>query len=69
MTARDKILYRLAQATGPLPVHEIKAEGVSDTSCSARLREMARDGVVVSVPVAGKRYTAWLLTADARVQP
>ena len=61
MTAKDKILNRLALADEPLAVHQIKVAMVSDTSCSARLREMAREGIVKSVRVPGKRFTAWTL--------
>lgn len=58
-TAKEKILDFLAMADGPVPIHELRIEGVSQTSASARLREMAREGLVESVPVEGKRYTAW----------
>lgn len=61
MTARDLIVARLAQAPAPLALHELDIVGVSQTSASARLRELAREGIVQSVPVPGKRYTAWRL--------
>lgn len=60
-TAREKILDRLALAENPLALHELDINGVSQAAASARLREMAREGLVVSIPVAGKRYTAWIL--------
>lgn len=61
MTARDLIVKRLAQATEPLPLHALNIPMVSQTAASARLRELAREGVVQSVPVSGKRFTAWKL--------
>ncbi len=62
MTARAKILAALHEAPWPLPIHRIPVEGVSQTSMSARLRELAREGIVVSYPVPGSRCTAWALT-------
>ena len=59
MTARDLILARLRESTEALPLHALNVHGVSQTAASARLREMAREGIVQSVPVAGKRFTAW----------
>lgn len=64
MSAKDKILERLSKASDPLPVHEFNLPGVSQTSISARLRELSRDGRVESVPVPGKRFTAWKLVDD-----
>lgn len=64
-TAREKILDRLALADNPLALHDLNIQGVSQAAASARLREMAREGLVVSVPVAGKRYTAWILKPDS----
>ena len=61
MTARQKIIARLYEAKEPLPLHSLNIEGVSQTAASARLRELARDQIVKSVPVEGKRYTAWVL--------
>lgn len=65
MTARQKILQRLALADLPVPIHDLNLTGVSQTSASARLRELAKDGLVVSVPVKGKRFTAWMLTPQS----
>lgn len=67
-TARQKILRRLALADLPLAVHEIKADVVSDTSCSARLRELAREGLVVKYPVKSKKYDAWALAPESDYQ-
>lgn len=63
MIAKDLILKRLAEAAEPLPIHALDIPGVSQTSASARLREMARENLVVSLPVPGKRFTAWTLAA------
>ena len=67
MTARDIILNRLAHASGPVALHELDLKSVSQTSASARLREMARDGVVKSVRVPGKRFTDWILTPQSDI--
>jgi DNA-binding HxlR family transcriptional regulator len=68
MTARAKILQRLALAGEPLPLHKLNLEGVSQTAASARLRELHKDGLVISVPVQGKRFTAWMLTPESDYQ-
>lgn len=62
MIARHKIVSRLYSASAPLALHELNIAGVSQAAASARLRELKRDGIVQSVPVEGKRYTAWRLT-------
>lgn len=62
MTARQKLIAALYRAPRPLALHEIPVEGVSQTSMSARLRELAREGIVQSVPVPGARFTAWALS-------
>jgi len=62
MTARDLIVKRLFEAGEPLALHSLHIEGVSETAASARLREMKREGLVVSIPVPGKKFTAWTLT-------
>ncbi len=67
MTAKQKIMERLALADGPIPIHEIKAYGVSDTSCSARLRELHRAGSVIKHKVIGKRFDYWSLTPDSDI--
>ena len=63
-TARTKILQRLALATEPLAVHQIKAEGVSDTACSARLREIHREGLVIKHKKIGVRFDYWSLVPE-----
>lgn len=62
--ARHKIIARLYEAPGPLALHELGIPDVSQTSASARLRELAREGIVQSVKVPGKHYTAWTLTPN-----
>jgi hypothetical protein len=59
MTAKTAILEVLSKAPEPLAVHQFPYIGFSQTGISARLRELARDGKVESVPVPNKRYTAW----------
>lgn len=61
MTARQKLIAALHMSPRPLALHEIRVDGVSQTSASARLRELAREGIVESFPVPGKRFTAWAL--------
>lgn len=61
MTARQMIVKRLYEAARPLALHELDLIGVNQAAASARLRELRRDGLVSSVPVPGKRFTAWVL--------
>ena len=61
MTAKELILARLSHTEIPLAIHELQIGGVSQTAASARLREMKRDGLVVSVPIPGRKFTAWSL--------
>ncbi len=61
MTAKELILHRLSHANKPLALHELNLNTVSQAAASARLREMARDNLVASHKVPGKRYTAWTL--------
>lgn len=57
--AKELIYRRLRRSEHPLAVHELDITGVSQCSASARLREMARDGIVLSVPAPGKAYKLW----------
>lgn len=61
MTVKEALIQELSHSDRPLAIHEIGLMGVSQTSMSARLREMARAGIVVSVPVPGRKYTAWAI--------
>ncbi len=61
MTAKELILERLAHTEIPLALHQFQLPAVSQTSISARLRELAREGLVESVPIKGRKYTAWKL--------
>lgn len=63
MTTKALILAFLGESSRPLPIHDFPIPGVSQTSISARLRELAREGKVESVPVPGRKYTAWKLSA------
>jgi len=69
VTARQLLAKRLHEAARPLAIHELSIPTVSQTAASARLREMKRDGIVISVPVPGKKYTAWALTPADLVLP
>lgn len=68
-TAAQKIVARLAEVGRPLMLHELYINGVSQTSASARLREMARNGVVRSIKVPGTHMTAWELTPKELILP
>lgn len=59
MTAKKAILSVLQESDRPLAIFEFGLMGVAQTSISARLRELKREGAVYSVPVKGKKYTAW----------
>lgn len=61
MTAKDEIIRCLALATKPLAIHEFDIVGHSQTSISARLREMQRCGAVVSRIRPGKSFKEWAL--------
>ena len=61
LTAKEKIIARLSSSPWPVPLHNLDLPDVSECSASARLREMQREGLVVSLPVPGKKYTAWIL--------
>ena len=69
MTAKEAIVSTLSDSDRPLAVFEFGLMGVAQTSISARLRELARDGIVQSVRVPGKRYTAWTLAPKDLVLP
>lgn len=64
--AADAILARLREAGRPLPVHELNIMGVSENGAATRLAEMARQGLVIGVPVPGKRFKSWTV-ADGRL--
>lgn len=64
-TAKEMILQRLALADDTLAIHEFDIPSVSQTSISARLREMRRAGLVESIPVEGKFFTKWRLTTQS----
>lgn len=64
MTARQALVKALLEAPRPLALHELPLVGISQTSASARLRELKRDMIVESVPVPGHRYTAWKLRGE-----
>ena len=67
MTARQKILQRLALADLPLPIHALDIEGVSQTSASARLREIHREGLVIKTKAPGKRFDLWALRPESDI--
>lgn len=66
MKAADAILARLREFNRPVPVHDLRIEGVSDNAAATRLSELARAGLVVGVPTPGKRFKSWTV-ADGRL--
>ena len=69
MTAKARILARLSESAWPLALHQFLIPGVSQTSISARCRELARAGIIYSVPVPGSHMTAWALVPKDLVLP
>lgn len=69
MTQRQAIIKALYGAPRPLAIHEIPVEGVSQTSISARLREIHRDGIVQKMRAPGKKFDLWRLTPADLVLP
>lgn len=61
LTAKQRILARLAQARTPLAVHEIRLDGVSDNAAATRLSELQRAGRVIGVYRPGKPFKEWAL--------
>ena len=61
MTARQALVKALYESPRPLALHEIPVVGINQAAASARLRELRRDGLVISVKVPGKKFTAWML--------
>lgn len=61
--ARVLILKRLGEATGPLAIHQFDIPDVSQNSIGTRLPELAKEGLVESVKVAGRPFKAWRLAA------
>lgn len=63
-TAKTLIIEYLKQFK-VAPVHEIEIFGHSQTAISARLREMAREGIVTGERLSGKPYKVWRLSEKA----
>lgn len=53
------LIEEYLKENGPTPVHGINIFGHSQTAISARLREMAREGIVVGSRLDGKPYKTW----------
>ena len=58
-TASERIILRLVSHNGWLAIHEFGLRGISDCAASARLRELARGGKVVSRFREHSRYKEW----------
>lgn len=61
LTARQAIVSVLYESDRPLAVFEFGLMGVAQTAISARLRELARDGIVVGVKPKDKPYKVWAM--------
>lgn len=59
MTTRQAIIKCLYESHLPLAVHEFGFIGANHAAISARLREMARDGIVEGFRAEGKAYKVW----------
>lgn len=59
--AADAILARLREFNRPVPVHDLRLEGISENAAATRLSELARAGLVVGVPTPGRRYKSWAI--------
>ena len=64
--ARQRIIARLYEAGRPVALHELDIDGVSQTSASVRLREMAREKIVIKVRAEGKHYDLWMLPPNKK---
>ena len=60
-TASERIVDALIIHGSWLAVHEIGLIGISDCAASARLRELARTGAVVSRYREGTRFKEWAI--------
>ncbi len=61
MTTRQAVVKVLYESPRPLAVHEFGLMGVSQTAISARLRELARDGIVIGAKHPERAYKVWSL--------
>ena len=67
MTARQSIIKFLYESSRPVAVHEIVIPRVSQTAVSARLREIARDGLVEGLRVEGKAFKVWRMVPNGAI--
>ena len=67
MTTSQAVVRVLSETDSPLAVHEFGLMGVSQTAISARLRELARDGVVVGVKHPTRAYKLWKMAPQQGV--
>lgn len=67
MTTKATIVALLSEANRPLAVHEIPVPMTSETAISARLRELARDGIVIGERHPVKPYKIWRVAPDQGV--
>lgn len=61
MTTSEAVVRVLSETDEALAVHEFGLMGVAQTAISARLRELAREGIVVGAKHPTKAYKVWRL--------
>jgi DNA-binding HxlR family transcriptional regulator len=61
VTTREAIISSLAESDSPLAVFEFGFMGMAQTAISARLRELAREGVVIGVKHPKGAWKVWSL--------
>lgn len=67
MTTKDAIIKVLHETDRPLAVHEFGFIGANHAAISARLRELARVGIVVGERVDGRAYKAWSIASRGAI--
>lgn len=69
MSARSRIVARLYESQQALAVHEFGFTDIAQTALSARLRELARDGIVYGVKHPSKPFKVWAMVPQTLVLP
>lgn len=69
MTGRQAIIKALYESPRPLALHEIPVVGINQAAASARLRELARDGIVVGTRRPGTAYKEWAMAPTDLIIP
>ncbi len=67
MTTREAIIETLSSSDRALAVFEFGFMGMAQTAISARLRELAREGIVVGAKHPKRAYKIWKLAPSQGV--